>query len=77
MLRREYILILLGAAIMLLGGALYVQFFSGEPAWVEWVLGPVTAFAGICIVIAGVTMRCYSRDSAAAPGEDAATSARL
>ena len=76
MLRRDFFLILVGAVLMLLGGALFLNLFRDEAIWAEWIVGPITAFVGVCIAIVGVAMRCYAGDSAGGAPENAATSAR-
>jgi len=76
MLRREFFLILLGAVLILLGGALFLNFFRDEAIWAEWIVGPMTAFVGVSVVIVGVALRCYAGDSAGGAPGNAATSAR-
>jgi len=76
MLRRDFFLILVGAVLMLLGGALFLNFFRDEAIWAEWIVGPITAFVGVSVAIVGVALHCYAGDSAGGAPENAATSAR-
>jgi len=63
-MRRENVLLVIGTAAVLLGGATFLSAFGDEPMWVEWLLGPAIAFAGVALVIVGVALHCYSDDSA-------------
>jgi hypothetical protein len=64
MMTRENVLLVVGAAAVLLGGATFLSAFGDEPMWVEWLLGPAVAFGGVATVIAGVALHCYCADSA-------------
>ena len=64
MLKRHDMLLLIGAAVILLGGALFLNLLPGEPLWAEWLLGPIVAFLGSVLAIVGVALRCYSGDFA-------------
>jgi hypothetical protein len=73
MLTRENILLVVGAAAVLLGGAIFLGAFGDQPMWVEWLLGPAVTFTGIVMFIAGVALHCYAADSAT--GEEPASTA--
>jgi len=75
MLKRHDMLLLIGAAVILLGGALFLNLLPSEPLWAEWLIGPIVAFAGLVVVIVGVALRCYSGGSAVNGGAGHATAA--
>ena len=65
MLQRQDACLLVGALVILLGGALFLNLFSNEPLWVEWVLGPLLVALGLIVAIVGVVLRCNVADAAA------------
>lgn len=75
MLRPHHTLLLLGVAVIVLGGTLFLNLLPSEPLWAEWLMGPIVAFAGLVLVIAGVALRCYSADSSQDSGTGHATPA--
>lgn len=64
MLRRYNLLLFIGVAVFVLGGAIFLNLFPGEPMWAEWLLGPIVAFVGIVSAIVAVALRCYAVESA-------------
>ena len=76
MLRREFVLVLFGAATIILGGALFLNSFGNEPMWVEWLLGPAVAFVGLMLVIVGVALYCYAAETATDNTPPAMTAAK-
>lgn len=64
MLRRQHTLLLIGAALVVLGGALFLNLFHNGPLWTEWLLGPLAVFGGVLLAIAGTALHRYSREPA-------------
>lgn len=73
--KRHDLLLLIGVAVIVLGGALFLNLLPDEPLWTEWLLGPLVAFAGLVLVIVGIALRCYSGDFANDRGAGHATPA--
>src|ERR1035441_8023491 len=46
MLRRRDTLLLIGAVMVAIGGALFFNPFHNEPLWTEWLLGPILSYLG-------------------------------
>jgi hypothetical protein len=57
--RRRDTLLLIGAVIITIGGALYLNPFHNEPLSVEWLLGPALVYFGLPVAIIGVAMHFY------------------
>jgi|307.fasta_scaffold108793_2 hypothetical protein len=77
MLRRQGTLLLIGAVLVVLGGALFLNLLRTEPLWIEWLLGPIVVFGGLLLAIVGITLHCYSRESAGSYGlKDVAAGAK-
>jgi len=59
MLTRRDVLLLVGAAIVIAGGALFLNPANNEPMWAEWLLGPALVYVGLPVVIIGIAVHYY------------------
>ena len=77
MLRRRDLLLLVGAVMVAIGGALYFNPFNNEPMWAEWILSSILVYVGLPLAIIGAAIHFFgSAESAGAPkGGDIAAKA--
>ena len=59
MLTRRDTFFVLGAAIVIIGGALFLNPIHNEPMWAEWFLGPALVYVGLPIAIIGIAIHFY------------------
>ena len=59
MLTRRDTMFLVGAAVVAIGGALFLNPIHNEPLWAEWLLGPALVYVGLPIAIIGVAIHFY------------------
>ena len=59
MLRRRDLLLLVGAVMVAIGGALYFNPFNNEPMWAEWVLSSILVYVGLPLAIVGAAIHFF------------------
>ena len=59
MLRRRDTLLLVGAVMVVIAGALYFNPFNNEPLWAEWILSSILVYVGLPLAIVGAAIHFF------------------
>jgi hypothetical protein len=76
MLRRRDTLLLIGAVMVAIGGALFFNPFHNEPLWTEWLLGPILSYLGGPLVIVGAAIHFFGETVNTAASNNAPIAAK-
>ena len=77
MLRRRDTLLLIGVAMVAMGGALFFYPFHNEPIWIEWLIGPILFYLGGPVTIVGAAIHFFGGTANTAASKNAQIAARL
>jgi hypothetical protein len=71
MLRRRDTLLLIGVAMVAIGGALFFYPFRNEPIWIEWVIGPILFYMGGPVALVGAAIHFFGETANTAASKNA------
>ena len=76
MLRRRDTLLLIGAVMVAIGGALFFIPFHNKPIWTEWLLGPILFYFGGPVAIVGAAIHFFGETANTVASKNAPIAAK-